>query len=231
MAGHCGAEPVHQQVFGACARRAREWRRSAIGRQRRRAGRWGGHQGVLMNEIGTNPEWSYQLHFCESSQPDQIAPAARSAAMRPRCAQFAQDGIGVLAHGGHGVHAVVEACCARRQQRGHRAGGRAHAAPAIRAPAVAGAPTGRPCRSCGVGDLRLRPGAATTCSASACAKALRISAFSASRCSLRRALLSKRGSVGQRRLQQHLVAEHLPLALVLQAQHHRAAIVPAGNGP
>ena len=83
MAGHCGTEPVHQQVLGIAHDGLGNGVEAQLGSKGGELGGVGGHQGVLMNEVGTNPAWNchIMLHFCESSQPDQIAPAARSAAM------------------------------------------------------------------------------------------------------------------------------------------------------
>ncbi len=71
---------------------------------------------------------------------------------------------------------------------------------------------------------------ATTSAAGKAAKASTISARSSSRLAERLKFAEKRYVVGQLRAAQDLVAEGPPLALVLQAEHHCAAVA-AGNGP
>ena len=65
---------------------------------------------------------------------------------------------------------------------------------------------------------------ATTCSAVSGANAATISARSSSRAALRRELVANRSCARELRLQQHLLAERDPFALVLQPEHHRLAV-------
>jgi hypothetical protein len=147
------------------------------------------------------------------------------------CAPVRQDRLGVLAHRRiHRVHAVLEAAV-------HPAAAApgSWARPAIDlAPAVARL------------QLRMRPQPAMslTCALAICAASSRsitcsrreraeglddeARSSSGSRCALGIGVEAR--IVGQLGLQQHLVAEQRPLALVLQAQHHGLAVA-GGNGP
>jgi hypothetical protein len=145
-------------------------------------------------------------------------------------AQLGQDGIGVLAQRGHGVQPrVARVPAARRQQRGHRAGRGVHLAPALARGQLRVGPQAGHVAQFGVGDLRVFQPLAT-CSAVSAAKASTISARSASRWALRSALPAKRGSAPAPAAAAPWVQNCLPLAFVLQAQHHRLAVAGGERG-
>ena len=130
----------------------------------------------------------------------------------------------MLAHGGHSVHAVVErAVQTGWQQRGHLARRRAHAAPALaRLQLRVGPQVGH------VVDTRIgNPGGIQAFDHLGDGKA---GEYTEDQRLQRGAVgialrVAVKAGVGRHfRALQHGVAKDLPLALVLQAQHHRAAI-------
>jgi hypothetical protein len=146
-------------------------------------------------------------------------------------AQLGQDGVGVLAQRGHGAQRGSPASQARRQQRGHRAGRRVDRRQRPRACQLRMRPQAGHVVDLGVGDLRVFQALAPPARRSGAAKARRRSAHAAFAVRGALRVAGKRSSCASAGWQQHLGAEGLPLAFVLQAQHHRLAVAGLGNGP
>ena len=139
--------------------------------------------------------------------------------------ELAQDGVGVLAQRRHRIHARVAVIPgARRQQRRYRAG--------RRAPPRASGPRAASCSCCHRPAMSRSSALAicasssrcSTCSQLSAANVSTISARSASRLALRCALSAKRASRASAGWRSTLSQKSDPLALVLQAQHHRLAV-------
>ncbi|CAM2153002.1 hypothetical protein PT2222_20033 [Paraburkholderia tropica] len=152
------------------------------------------------------------------------AGVVQRANLRRVVAEFVQDGVGVLAERGHGVHARrVRERDAGRQQRGHRARGRLHLRPAFARGELCVLPHGLHVVDVCIGDLR---------GFEALDHVVRAEAGEGrhDERAERRAMLDAaavRGEalvVGEFGLAQHDVAKRLPFALVLQAEHHRLAV-------
>ena len=197
-----GAEPVDQQVFGLARRRLRECRRSA---GRRRSGR-----GILVRSC------SDRLRPARSDCDvgHRCGPALAGS---PRCARPPR------ASGPCGSRSC---CCAPGgSSAGHGPGRRAAPRASARAPAAADAPTARPCRSCARWRSAPASSRSITCAGcSARAKASRMSALQRRAVLVALRVASKRGSVASAGCSSTLSQNSLPFALVLQAQHHRAAV-------
>ena len=135
--------------------------------------------------------------------------------------QFAQDGIGVLTHCRHRIHAVVEAAWRAGGSSADLAGRRAHCAPAVARLQLRMGPQPGHVVHARVGDLRLvqallhRRG--VELAEDRMDDGVQLGAVGIA---LGVGIEARVG--GERRLLQHLLAEGLPLALVLQTQDHRA---------
>ena len=127
---------------------------------------------------------------------------------------------------GHRVHARPPSSQrAGRQQRRHAGRPASRLRASGRAPRAAdAAQTSCMSLTCGVGDLRVFEALRPPASAVSDAKASTISARSAARCGDALGVAGEARVARERGLQQHLVAERCPLALVLQAQHHGLAV-------
>ena len=130
----------------------------------------------------------------------------------------------MLTHLRNRVHAIVEGVVAAgRQQRRDLADRRAHIAPALACPQLRVRPQARHVVHAGVGDLRFVQPRLHLLGGHA-GEALHDEGpeLVAVRTAPGIGVEARVG--GELRVLQHLVAEDLPLALVLQAQHHRATV-------